>query len=92
MKRTVEDEKGNSRTIEEQVIVYWSKKFEERSKKENKRFLDFLKKLEESPSSFRITALQAKSLRKFMKKEYVNTKTGEAIDSSGIKGFVDFNK
>ena len=92
IKRTVDDEKGNSRTIEEQVIVYWSKKFEERSKKENKRFLDFLKKLEESPSSFRITALQAKSLRKFMKKEYVNTKTGEAIDSSDIKGFVDFDK
>lgn len=92
VKRTVKDENGNPRTVEEQVVVYWSRKFEERSKQENRKFLDFLQKLEESPSSFRITALQSKALRKFMKKEYVNTKTGEALNSSDIKGFVDFDK
>ena len=27
-----------------------------------------------------------------MKKEYVNTKTGEALNSSDIKGFIDFDK
>ncbi len=63
-----------------------------KSERENKKFLDFLKKLEESPENFRITALQSKSLRKFMKKEYVNKKTGEAIHSSDIKAFVDFDK
>lgn len=41
IKRTVKDEKGNPRTIEEKVVVYWSKKFEERSIRENKKFLDF---------------------------------------------------
>lgn len=92
VKRTVKDEKGNSRKVEELVVVYWSRKFEERSRQENKNFLDFLQKLEEAPSSFRITALQSKALRKFMKKEYVNTKTGEAMNSSDIKGFVDFDK
>ena len=92
VKRTVKDEAGNSRKIEEQVVVYWSRKFEERSKRENKKFLDFLRKLEESPSSFRITALQSKALRKFMKKDYLNTKTGEVLNSSDIKGFVDFDK
>lgn len=92
VKRTVKDENGNSRKVEELVVVYWSRRFEERSKRENKRFLDFLQKLEESPANFRITALQSKALRKFMKKEYVNTKTGEAINSSDIKGFVDFDK
>ncbi|MCD8337353.1 MAG: IS1634 family transposase [Lachnospiraceae bacterium] len=92
MKRTVKDENGNSRTIEEKVVVYWSRKFQARSERENKKFLDFLEKLEESPENFRITALQSKSLRKFMKKEYVNKKTGEAINSSDIKAFVDFDK
>lgn len=92
VKRTVKDENGNSRKVEELVVVYWSRRFEERSKRENKRFLDFLQKLEESPANFHITALQSKALRKFMKKEYVNTKTGEAINSSDIKGFVDFDK
>lgn len=92
MKRKVKDENGNDREIEEKVVVYWSRKFEERSIQENKKFLDFLKKLEESPANFRITALQSKSLRKFMKKEYVNTKTGEIVNSSDMKGYIDFNK
>ncbi len=92
MKRNVKDENGNERTLEEKVVVYWSRKFEERSIQENKRFLDFLKRLEESPANFRITALQSKALRKFMKKEYVNTKTGEFVNSSDIKGYIDFEK
>lgn len=92
VKRTVKDENGNPRKIEELVVVYWSRKFEERSRRENKKFLDFLQKLEESPSSFRITALQSKALRKFLKKDCVNEKTGEILDSSKIKAFVDFDK
>ena len=92
VKRTVKDEKGNSRNVEEQVVVYWSRKFEERSMRENKKFLDFLEKLEQNPANFRITALQAKSLKKFMKKEYVNKKTGEILNSSDIHAFIDFDK
>jgi hypothetical protein len=45
MKRKVKDENGNEREIEEKVVVYWSRKFEERSIHENKKFLDFLEKL-----------------------------------------------
>ena len=92
VKRTVKDKNGNSRQIEEQVVVYWSRKFEQRSIRENKRFLDFLEKLEKSPGSFRITASQSKSLRRFMKKEYVNQKTGEIVNSSDMRGFIDFEK
>lgn len=92
MKRKVKDENGNEREIEEKVVVYWSRKFEERSIQENKKFLDFLEKLEASPANFRITALQSKALRKFMKKEYVNTKTGEIVNSSDMKGYIDFSK
>ena len=92
VKRTVKDENGNSRQVEEQVVVYWSRKFEKRSIRENKKFLDFLEKLEDNPANFRITALQAKSLKKFMKKEYVNLKTGEILNSNDIRAFIDFNK
>ena len=92
VKRTVKDENNNTRTIEEKVVVYWSKKFEVRSIRENKKFLDFLKKLEESPQNFRITALQSKSLKRFMKKECVNTKTGEIVYSQDIKACIDFDK
>ncbi|MCM1543438.1 MAG: IS1634 family transposase [Blautia sp.] len=92
MKRTVKDENGSSRILEEKVVVYWSRKFQARSERENKKFLDFLKKLEESPENFRITALQSKSLKKFFKKDCVNKKTGEILNSSDIKALVDFDK
>lgn len=92
VKKNVKDENGNKRTIEEQVVVYWSRKFQVRAEQENKKFLDFLQKLQEHPENFRITAVQLKSLRKFLKKEFVNEETGEILDSSKIKAFVDFDK
>lgn len=92
IKKNVKDENGNKRVIEEKVVVYWSRKFQMRAEQENKKFLDFLQKLQEHPENFRITALQSKALRKFFKKECVNEKTGEILDSSKIKGFIDFDK
>lgn len=92
IKRNIKDENGNKRTIEEKVVVYWSKKFHDRCVYENRKFLEFIDKLEKSPENFRITALQSKSLKKFIKKEYVNKKTGEIIDSSEIKPLIDFEK
>lgn len=92
VKKSVKDENRNRRTIEEKVVVYWSRKFQARAEKENKKFLDFLQKLQEHPENFRITAVQSKSLRKFFKKECVNEKTGEILDSSKIRAFVDFDK
>lgn len=92
VKRTHKDENGQTRTIEEKVVVYWSRKFQARCERENKKFLDFLAKLEETPEAFRITALQSKSLRKFFKKDCVNQRTGEAMNSSDIKAFIDFDK
>lgn len=92
LKRTVKDENGRKRSVEEKVVVYWSKKFHDRCVYENKKFLEFLDKLEQSPENFRITALQSKSLKKFMKKDCVNSKTGELIDSSELKPLIDFDK
>lgn len=92
LKRTLKDENGNKRTIEEQIVVYWSKKYKDRMEKENKSFLEFLTKLEETPENFRITSSQQKSLKKFLKKDYVNTKTGEILNSRDIKPLIDFKK
>lgn len=92
VKRTIKDEDNVKHTIEEKVVVYWSRKFQKRAEKENKSFLDFIKKLQESPENFRITALQNKSLQKFVKKEYVNKNTGELVNSSEIKPLLDYDK
>ena len=92
IKRKVKDENGNDRTIEEKVVVYWSRKFQARSERENKSFLNFLERLEESPENFRITAVQAKNLRKFLKKDYINKKTGEIVDANDMRACIDFEK
>lgn len=92
IKRSVKDENGVLRSMEEKVVVYWSRKFQVRSEWEHKKFLDFLKKLEESPENFRITAVQSNDLRKFFKEDCINTKTGEILNSSDIKALVDFDK
>ena len=92
VKRMVKDEKGRSRTIEEKVVVYWSRKFQARCEYENRRFLDFLEKLEKSPENFRITSLQAGSMKKFFKRECINQDTGELLDASKLKPLIDFDK
>ncbi len=92
VKRTIKDEGNVKHTIEEKVVVYWSKKFQERAEKENKSFLDFIKKLQDTPENFRLTALQNKSIRKFLKKEYINENTGEVLNSSEIKPMLDNDK
>lgn len=92
LKRTIKDENNNKHTIEEKIVVYWSKKFQKRAEKENKSFLDFIKKLQESPENFRLTALQNKCIKKFLKKEYLNKDTGELLNSSDIKPILDEDK
>ena len=78
--------------ITEKVVIYYSKKFHDKQEHENKSFLEFIKKLEETPENFRITKSQSKSLKKFLKKELVNSKTGEIFKSNDIKALIDFDK
>lgn len=91
-KRTVKVDDTHSQEITEKVVVYWSKKFQDKQIAENKSFLEFLEKLENDPSNFRITSMQSKSLRKFLKKDCEIEKTGEIINSSEVKLSIDFDK
>jgi len=90
--RKVTDDNGTERTISERVVVYWSEKFQKRQLRENKSFLDFIEKLIESPANFRVTSTQAKSIRKYLRKEVVNEKTGEILNSSELKAMLDIDK
>lgn len=92
VERKEKDENGCTRLFHEKVIVYWSRKFQARNDNEHKKFLNFLKSLEENPANFRITSLQAKSLRKFMKKECMDKSSGEILNSKDIIPLIDFDK
>ena len=90
--RKAKDEIGKMRTVSELVVVYWSEKHAKRANAENKSFLEFLEKLLEHPANFRITAAQSKSIRQYLRKEVVNEKTGEVLNSSDLKAMLDINK
>lgn len=85
-------DKKKKREIVEKQVVYWSRKFYEREKAEKRSFLEFIEKVQESPENFRMTSLQAKSLKKYLKKEVLNEATGELIDSSKVRSLIDEQK
>ena len=58
----------------------------------SKSFLELLNKIQEAPHAFRISSTQSKSLRRFFKKEYLNKDTGEIINSSDLKMFIDYDE
>ena len=91
-KRTVKLDDNHSQEITEKIVVYWSKKFQDKQMAENKSFLEFLDKLEKEPNNFRITTMQSKSLKKFLKDDCEIKKTGEIINSSDVKLSIDFDK
>lgn len=91
-KREVTLENNIKQEIVEKVVVYWSKKFAEKQKAENKSFLEFIEKLKANPNNFKITKTQSNSLKKFIKKECLNDLTGEVLDSSKIIMMLDEEK
>ena len=90
--KKVKDEFGNIHEITEKEVVYWSKKFEAKQQYENRKFLEFIDKLKNNPENFRISKSQSKDLKKFLKKDVLNTETGEIIDSDKLKGLIDDDK
>lgn len=85
-------DKINKRTIVEKQVVYWSRKFFERELAENRSFLEVIRKIQQSPRNFRITSTQSKSIRKYLRKDVLNTETGELLDSDSIKPLLDIEK
>jgi len=90
--RTVCDETGKKRRIREKVVVYWSKSFHDRDVFEHRRFLDFIERLRANPAGFRVTAAQSRSLRRFLKKDVVNSKNGEVLDGTKLVAMIDDDK
>lgn len=88
----VTDEDGQKRKIKQKVVVYWSRKFYERERSENKKFIEFIEKLKNNPNGFRVSAAQSKALKKYIKKEMLNKKTGEIVDSKELLSMIDEEK
>ena len=90
--RTVYDENGKKRRIKEKVVVYWSKAFYDRDVFEHRKFLDFIGRLRANPAGFRVSAAQSRSLKRFLKKDVVNSKNGEVLDGTKLVAMIDDDK
>ncbi len=92
VERTVCDETGKKRVVKEKVVVYWSKAFYERDVFEHRKFLDFVERLRANPAGFRVAAAQSRSLKRFLKKDVVNSKNGEVLDGTRLVAMIDDDK
>ena len=90
--RTVVLPDGKRRTFKEKVVVYWSKRFYERELHENASFLSFVERLKANPGGFRITAAQSQSLRRFLRKDVLDRKTGNVLDGTKLAAMIDDQK
>ena len=80
------------RMFTEKEVVYWSEAFYRREMHEHKSFLDFVERLRANPAGFRVSAAQSKSLKKFLKDEYLNKKTNEVVDGRKLVAMIDDEK
>jgi len=92
VERTITDEDGIKHKIKQKVIVYWSRKFYEKERKEHQSFLEFVEEFQKNPHNFRVSKTQSGYLKKFMKKEFMNKMTGELIHGNELMGFIDEEK
>ncbi|MEG1009667.1 MAG: IS1634 family transposase [Clostridia bacterium] len=90
--RTIKKDDGSTDTLTEKIVVYWSKSFFEKQKHENKSFTEFIKKLKNNSTSFRITSSYSKMIKKFLKSDVVNIKTGELVNSKDLLAMIDDEK
>lgn len=81
-----------TRKFKEKVVVYWSRSFYERELHENASFLAFVEKLKANPGGFRITAAQSQSLRRFLKTDVLDRKTGNVLDGTKLAAMIDDEK
>lgn len=87
---TLED--GTTLKSSEKIVSYWSKKYYTKEYEEQKSFYDTLKQMIDSPESFPTNRLNSSKYKKYLKKQVLNKKTGEMINSNNIKALVDVDK
>ena len=83
---------GKKRIFKEKVVVYWSRHFYERELHENASFLSFVEKLKANPGGFRVTAAQSRGLRRFLRKDALDRKTGNVLDGTRLAAMIDDGK
>ena len=73
---------GTTHEYAEKVLTYWSEKFFKKEIAEKADFYAFMQEFIKNPNGFRVSKTQLATLRKYIKPEFINKKTGEVTKSS----------
>ena len=76
----------------EKILTYWSRKYYEKEIAEKSSFYEFVQDYLKDPHSYRISATQMPIVKKYLKKEVVNKKTGEILNSADLTAVLDVDK
>ena len=89
VKKTTTTPDGVKLDYSEKVLTYWSKKHHDKEAAEKKSFYDFVRKYLDDPKSFRLSSTQLPLIKKYLKKDVVNKKTGELLKASDLAAIID---
>lgn len=89
VKKTTTTPEGVKLEYSEKVLTYWSKKYYEREIAERSSFYEFVSEYMKDPTSFRLSKTQLPLARKYFKKNVVNVKTGEILETADLASILD---
>ena len=92
VKKTTTTPEGVVLEYPEKVLVYWSKKYYDREIAEKNSFYTFVQEYLKNPHSFRLSSTQIPLVKKYLKRDVLNTKTGELLKSSDLTAILDVKK
>ncbi len=89
IKKKAKTPEGIEIEFSEKVLTYWSRKYYEKEIAEKSSFYAFVQEYLKDPNSFRISSTQIPLVKKYLKKEVVNKKTGELLKTEDLNAILD---
>lgn len=92
VKKSTTTPDGQKLEYSEKVLTYWSRKYFEKEVAERNDFYVFVQEYLKNPHSFRLSSTQLPLVKKYLKKDVVNKKTGEMMKANDLESFLDVEK
>ena len=91
VKKETKTPEGVTLEYSEKVLTYWSKKYYDKEVAERSSFYEFVQEYLKDPVAFRINSSRMPLIKKYLKKNVVNKKTGEILNSSDLAAIPDID-
>ena len=92
VKKTTTTPDGIKLEYAEKILTYWSRKYYAREIAERSSFYEFVSEYLKDPASFRLSTTQLPTVKKYLRKNVVNVKTGEILKTADLASILDVEK